>query len=156
MNIEDREKVLLQDLFCRSEQCLRGLGYQKGTLGTYKATWNKLLTYSPDVFYDKAVCEKFLLQHFFIDVLNRTQQLDRQMRGALRHLNVLEEFQRVKIISRKYMRCHGEIHNESALSFSRAAERKAWQKRAQDDCALAAAPCWTRHHDQNTPTNSYT
>jgi len=34
-------------------------------------------------------------------------------------------------------------------------QRKAWQKRAQDGHAAAAAPCWTRHHDKNTPANSY-
>lgn len=79
-------------------------GYSKSTIGVYRATWNKLFVYSPDGYYDRTVCRKFLLDRCFVDPGSLTQCLDRQMRGSLRHINVLHEYVEHGTISRRYTR----------------------------------------------------
>ncbi len=67
-------------------------GYKKSTLGFYRATWNRFLSYSASPAYSRETAEQFLLQYFGVDVHAIDQTLDGRMRHARRHMNALDDF----------------------------------------------------------------
>ena len=97
-------RMLITELMSKAERCLVDKGYRKGTLGTYKATWNRFVYYSPSEYYDRATAEMFLKRHFGVDLNFVSQKLDGRMRHALRHMNALDEYLKTGDISRKQMR----------------------------------------------------
>lgn len=84
--------VPIKELMSKTELWLLEKGYKKSTLGVYKATWNRFLSYSQSELYDRDTAEKFLLQYFGVDVHSINQKLDMRMRHARRHMNILDEF----------------------------------------------------------------
>lgn len=102
--MNELKETRIRDLMCSTEQCLLDKGYQKSTLGVYKATWNRYLVFSASESYDQKSAELFLLQYFGVDVNSSEQRLDTRMRHALRHMNALDEFRKTGDIQRKKMR----------------------------------------------------
>lgn len=82
----------IKELMEKTEQWLLGQGYKKSTLGVYKATWNRFLSYSASPAYSRETAEQFLLQYFGVDVHAINQALDKRMCHARRHMNALDEF----------------------------------------------------------------
>ncbi len=96
--------IPIKELMGETEQWLLENGYKKNTLGVYKATWNRFLSYSESELYNRETAEKFLLQYFGVDVHILDQQLDMRMRHARRHMNALDEFFRKGTVCRRKVR----------------------------------------------------
>ena len=79
--------IPIKELMEKTEQWLLGQGYKKSTLGFYRATWNRFLSYSASPAYSRETAEQFLLQYFGVDVHAIDQTLDGRMRHARRHMN---------------------------------------------------------------------
>ena len=60
--------IPIKELMEKTEQWLLGQGYKKSTLGFYRATWNRFLSYSASPAYSRETAEQFLLQYFGVDV----------------------------------------------------------------------------------------
>ena len=54
------DPVLITELMKQTEQYLLSQGYKPGTVGTYKATWNKFLRFSKTEYYSREIAESFL------------------------------------------------------------------------------------------------
>lgn len=91
----------IKELMEKTEQWLLGQGYKKSTLGVYKATWNRFLSYSASPAYSRETAEQFLLQYFGVDVHAINQALDKRMCHARRHMNALDEFFRTGTVCRR-------------------------------------------------------
>lgn len=102
--MSEANSILITDLMRETEQFLIANGYKKGTLGTYKATWNRFLSFSSSEYYCRKNAEAFLRQYFGVDVNSDEQKLDTRMRHALRHMNSLEDFYKTGQVPRKRMR----------------------------------------------------
>ena len=72
--------IPIKELMEKTEQWLLGQGYKKSTLGFYRATWNRFLSYSASPAYSRETAEQFLLQYFGVDVHAIDQTLDGRMR----------------------------------------------------------------------------
>ena len=68
--------IPIKELMEKTEQWLLGQGYKKSTLGFYRATWNRFLSYSASPAYSRETAEQFLLQYFGVDVHAIDQTLD--------------------------------------------------------------------------------
>ena len=69
--------IPIKELMEKTEQwLLRSGGYKKSTLGFYRATWNRFLSYSASPAYSRETAEQFLLQYFGVDVHAIDQTLD--------------------------------------------------------------------------------
>lgn len=101
----------------RTEQWLFDHGYKKGTVGAYKATWNKFRLYSESQLYSRETAEKFLLYYFGIDVNAIDQKLDPTMRHARRHINALDEYLREGEICRRKIKGIAVIDNDGFNQF---------------------------------------
>lgn len=96
--------IPIKELMEKTEQWLLGQGYKKSTLGFYRATWNRFLSYSASPAYSRETAEQFLLQYFGVDVHAIDQTLDGRMRHARRHMNALDEiFAREQCAAVKFM-----------------------------------------------------
>ena len=102
--MSEANSILITDLMRETEQFLIANGCKKGTLGTYKATWNRFLSFSSSEYYCRKNAEAFLRQYFGVDVNSDEQKLDTRMRHALRHMNSLEDFYKTGQVPRKRMR----------------------------------------------------
>lgn len=98
------KSISILELMQRTEQYLFERGYKKGTLGTYKATWNRFVVFSPTEFYSRTVAEDFLFHCFGVDAHSAEQKLDQRMRHALRHMNALDDYLNSGNVPRKKMR----------------------------------------------------
>lgn len=98
--------ILITELMKQTEQYLLSQGYKPGTMGTYKATWNKFAVFSETEYYSREIAESFLKKYFGVDIHSAEQKLDMRMRHALRHLNALEDFRTSRSVPRKMMRSH--------------------------------------------------
>ena len=92
--------IPIKELMEKTEQWLLGQGYKKSTLGFYRATWNRFLSYSASPAYSRETAEQFLLQYFGVDVHAIDQTLDGRMRHARRHMNALDEIFRTGTVCR--------------------------------------------------------
>jgi hypothetical protein len=104
--------IPIKELMGETEQWLLENGYKKNTLGVYKATWNRFLSYSESELYNRETAEKFLLQYFGVDVHILDQKLDTRMRHARRHMNALDEFFRLGTVCRRKIRGIAEIGDD--------------------------------------------
>ena len=77
--------IPIKELMEKTEQWLLGQGYKKSTLGFYRATWNRFLSYSASPAYSRETAEQFLLQYFGVDVHAIDQTLD----GRMRHTGII-------------------------------------------------------------------
>ena len=102
--MDESNLVFIKDLMKETEQYLLSQGYKKGTLGTYKATWNKFVAFSDSKYYSRVKAEEFLRCYFGVDAHSAEQKLDMRMRHALRHMNSLEDYLTSKTVSRRKMR----------------------------------------------------
>ncbi len=93
--------IPIKELMEKTEQWLLGQGYKKSTLGFYRATWNRFLSYSASPAYSRETAEQFLLQYFGVDVHAIDQTLDGRMRHARRHMNALDEIFRTGTVCRR-------------------------------------------------------
>lgn len=93
--------IPIKELMEKTEQWLLGQGYKKSTLGFYRATWNRFLSYSASPAYSRETAEQFLLQYFGVDVYSINQTLDGRMRHARRHMNALDEIFRTGTVCRR-------------------------------------------------------
>ena len=93
--------IPIKELMEKTEQWLLGQGYKKSTLGFYRATWNRFLSYSASPAYSRETAEQFLLQYFGVDVHAIDQTLDGRMRHARRHMNALDEIFRMGTVCRR-------------------------------------------------------
>lgn len=93
--------IPIKELMEKTEQWLLGQGYKKSTLGFYRATWNRFLSYSASPTYSRETAEQFLLQYFGVDVYSIDQTLDGRMRHARRHMNALDEIFRTGTVYRR-------------------------------------------------------
>ena len=93
--------IPIKELMEKTEQWLLGQGYKKSTLGFYRATWNRFLSYSASPAYSRETAEQFLLQYFGVDVYSIDQTLDGRMRHARRHMNALDEIFRTGTVCRR-------------------------------------------------------
>ena len=93
--------IPIKELMEKTEQWLLGQGYKKSTLGFYRATWNRFLSYSASPAYSCETAEQFLLQYFGVDVYSIDQTLDGRMRHARRHMNALDEIFRTGTVCRR-------------------------------------------------------
>jgi integrase len=97
----------LRELIDETAKYMKESGYAEGTINCYKAIWNKLIRYSPDHDYDRKIALLFLQDIFGLseEILQSSQnQLDRKKRGALRSINVLEDYYYNGSISFRYYR----------------------------------------------------
>lgn len=53
--------IPIKELMEKTEQWLLGQGYKKSTLGFYRATWNRFLSYSASPAYSRETAEQFLV-----------------------------------------------------------------------------------------------
>ena len=51
--------IPIKELMEKTEQWLLGQGYKKSTLGFYRATWNRFLSYSASPAYSRETAEQF-------------------------------------------------------------------------------------------------
>lgn len=109
--------VPIKELMEKTEQWLLGQGYKKSTLGVYKATWNRFLSYSASPTYSRKTAEQFLLQYFGVDVHAIDQTLDGRMCHARRHMNALDEFFRTGAVCRRKVRGIATIDNDRFETF---------------------------------------
>ena len=93
--------IPIKELMEKTEQWLLGQGYKKSTLGFYRATGNRFLSYSASPAYSRETAEQFLLQYFGVDVHAIDQTLDGRMRHARRHMNALDEIFRTGTVCRR-------------------------------------------------------
>ena len=93
--------IPIKELMEKTEQSLLGQGYKNSTLGFYRATWNRFLSYSASPAYSRETAEQFLLQYFGVDVHAIDQTLDGRMRHARRHMNALDEIFRTGTVCRR-------------------------------------------------------
>lgn len=93
--------IPIKELMEKTEQWLLGQGYKKSTLGFYRATWNRFLSYSASPTYSRETAEQFLFQYFGVDVYSIDQTLDGRMRHARRHMNALDEIFRTGTVYRR-------------------------------------------------------
>lgn len=93
--------IPIKELMEKTEQWLLGQGYKRSTLGFYRATWNRFLSYSASPAYSRETAEQFLLQYFGVDVHAIDQTLDGRMRHARRHMNALDEIFRTGTVCRR-------------------------------------------------------
>lgn len=105
--------IPIKDLMEKTEQWLLGQGYKKSTLGFYKATWNRFLSYSASPDYSRETAEQFLLQYFGVDVHAIDQTFDSRMRHARRHMNALDDFFRTGTV------CRRKVHGIAAIDDDR-------------------------------------
>ncbi len=110
--------ISIIELMEKTEQWLLAHGYKKSTLGVYKATWNKLRSYSKSPLYDRETAEQFLLHYFGVDLNATNQKLDMRMRHARCHINALDEFLHTgKVPIRKVWRRAGRDDDKYDLFF---------------------------------------
>ena len=144
--MDQENRTPIKELMRRAERCLADKGYSKGTLGAYKATWNRFVYYSLSEYYDRATAGLFLKEQFGVDMNFACQKLDGRMRHALRHMNALDEYEKTGDISRRRMRryikhddwgldlhfadylefCQQQKYSDSWISNVRAALRLFW------------------------------
>ncbi len=109
--------ILIRELMSRTEQWLLKQKYKKSTLGVYKATWNRFLSYSKSEYYDRLEVEQFLLKYFGVDVSAINQKLDARMHHARRHMNALDEFYRHGYVCRREIRGLGANKDDKYETF---------------------------------------
>ena len=109
--------IPIKELMEKTEQWLLGQGYKKSTLGVYKATWNRFLSYSASPAYSRETAEQFLLQYFGVDVHAVGQTLDKRMCHARRHMNALDEFFRTGTVCRRKVRGIAAIDGDRFEAF---------------------------------------
>lgn len=109
--------IPIKELMEKTEQWLLGQGYKKSTLGVYKATWNRFLSYSVSPAYSRETAEQFLLQYFGVDVHAIDQALDKRMCHARRHMNALDEFFRTGTVCRRKIRGIAAIDDDRFDTF---------------------------------------
>ena len=97
----------LQELIDETANHMKESGYAEGTINCYKVIWNKLIRYSPIHDYDRKVALQFLHDNYDLseDILKSSQEhLNRKKRGALRSINVLEDYYHNGSVSFRYFR----------------------------------------------------
>lgn len=105
--IDSNSKQSLQDLIDHTAAHMKESGYANGTIHGYKAIWNKLIRYSPEPYYDRKVALQFLREQYNLSeeiLQNSEEHLDRKKRGALRSINVLEDYYQNNSVSFRYYR----------------------------------------------------
>lgn len=98
---------LLRELVDETTNYMKESGYADGTVGCYKAVWNKLIQYSTVQYYDRRIALQFLQDNYNISeesLQSSREPLDKKKRGALRSINVLEDFRLNGSISFRYYR----------------------------------------------------
>jgi len=127
------KKILIKDLMRDTEQYLLKRGYNKSTLGVYKATWNRFLAFSDSQYYEREIAKSFLIRYFGINIDKIGQKLDMRMRHALRHMNSLEEFaQNGSVSKRKIRSFHQTPLDKFSLFFSNYLKYQEQCGRSQD------------------------
>ena len=112
------ETIPIKELMEKTEKWLLGQGYKKSTLGFYRATWNRFLSYSASPAYSRETAEQFLLQYFGVDVHAIDQTLDGRMRHARRHMNALDEIFRTGTVCRRKVYGVASIDDDCFDKFS--------------------------------------
>ena len=97
----------LRELINETADYMKESGYADGTINCYKAIWNKLILYSSEQNYNRKVALKFLQDNYDIpeEILSSSKEhLNRKKRGALRSINVLDDFYQNSSVSFRYFR----------------------------------------------------
>lgn len=108
----EQNTIPIRELMQETESFLLSRGYSKGTIGTYKVTWNRYLAFSTSANYERSTAELFLKKQYGVDVTSSLQQLDMRMRHARRHMNALHDYYLSGSVERKHMRCKGNFSAE--------------------------------------------
>ena len=109
----DSTSITITELMEATEQWFLSHGYQKGTMGVYKATWNRFRAYSNTPIYSREIAAKFLLEVFGIDTNAIGQKPDERQRHARRCINALDEFLHNGMVCRRIMYPRSILKNDN-------------------------------------------